>query len=69
MAKHRFKAGQRVRLKPFEVNPEEFGTVDGYEGNGMYLVTVDKKYRPLEDRDGLREVEESQMEYANASTL
>jgi hypothetical protein len=58
----KFFNDQRVRLIPFGENPEEFGIVDCYEGNGMYLVTLEKKYWNKEDRDGLREVDERQIE-------
>lgn len=55
-----FPDGTRVRLLPFEDEPEQFGTVLGEPENGMYVVQIDP---PLEDGDdGLREVSEDQME-------
>lgn len=56
-SKNILKEGQRVKLLANEEEgwEEEFGTVDEYEGNGLYCVTVDKKYRTKGD-DGLREV-------------
>jgi hypothetical protein len=57
----KFKAGQRVKLLPFEDQPEQMGTIDEYEGNGLYCVTIDPKYRSKGD-DGLREVDEEQLE-------
>jgi hypothetical protein len=59
----KFKKGQRVRLKadPVEGFPEEVGTVDGPDGNGTYVVTVDSQYRIGKFDDGLREVTPDQM--------
>jgi hypothetical protein len=57
----KFKPGQRVKLLPFEDQPEEMAVVDEYEGNGLYCVTLEKKYRGKGD-DGLRECDEDQME-------
>lgn len=63
MPNFKFKHGQRVRLKPTKEWPhEEYGRVDGYDGNGCYVVTVDRKYRVGFRDDGLREVATDQLE-------
>jgi hypothetical protein len=61
----KFTTGQRVRLVPFEGNPEEFGKVLSVEfcsWGVSYIVRLDRQYRErgLED-DGLREVTEGQL--------
>lgn len=61
MNKPKFTPGQRVKLLPFEDQPEEIGTVDDYEGNNLYCVTVDEEFRSEGD-DGYREVDEDQLE-------
>lgn len=57
----KFLAGDRVKLLPFEDQPEELGVVIEYEGNNLYCVTVDRRFR-LECDDGLREVDGDQLE-------
>jgi hypothetical protein len=62
---NKFFPGDRVKLKADldEEFPEEIGTVEESSGNGCYVVFVDDVYREGdEDDDGMREVEESQME-------
>lgn len=59
----KFQDNQYVRLKPFEDQPEEYGIVDGYEGNNLYVVTIDKRFRGPGD-DGIREVDQEQLEAA-----
>ncbi len=52
----KFKNGQKVKLKPFEGNPEEVGQILEYDfDSGLYTVRVSKKTRVSGD-DGLREV-------------
>lgn len=51
-----FWKGDRVILRAMEDNPRETGTVVAYEGDGLYLVEVDNKYKGPDDPDGLREV-------------
>jgi hypothetical protein len=38
-------AAKRGKLLAFEDQPEEVGTVDAYEGNYLYIVTVDQAHR------------------------
>lgn len=52
-----FEVGQRVRLIPFEGNPEEHGVIIGEEVNGAWMVEVD---HPVGE-DGLVEVPTAQM--------
>lgn len=60
----RFNVDQRVRLMPDEAEGwgEEFGTIEEYEGVGLYLVRVDDKYRVDAADDGLREVNDDNLE-------
>jgi hypothetical protein len=55
--------GDRVRLLPFEEEPEELGTVVGGLVNGNYTVRVDDEYRHHDDAydDGLRDVPAEQL--------
>jgi hypothetical protein len=57
----KFQYNQKVRLPAFEDQPEETGTVEEYEGNGMYIVIVSPRRDTCED-DGIREVHEENME-------
>lgn len=57
----RFREGQRVRLKPFEDQPEEFGEVLSNYDRTWYVVAVDEEGLDMHD-DGLREVPEDQLE-------
>lgn len=50
-----FKTGQRVRLKPVDDFPEEFGVIVEAVDETSYLVEVDKKYRTNKADDGLRD--------------
>lgn len=72
---NKFFPGDRVKLKachfvlpgdetePDEEFPEEIGTVEECSGNECYVVFVDDEYREGDENDdGMREVEESQME-------
>lgn len=61
----KFKEGQRVRLLPFEIEPEQFGTVLGIEGTDVILVEIDKQYRDNLWDDGFREVPVEQVEEIN----
>lgn len=72
MAK-KFKEGQRVRLKPFEDNPEQSGVVwNGKVTNGTIIVRIDREQRDnarltkdgFRD-DGFREVALDQVEVSN----
>lgn len=56
--KQKFRRGQTVRLPamPDAGVEEEFGTIEEYEGRGMYIVTVDKKVDRYDDQ--IREVHE-----------
>lgn len=56
--------GTRVRLlrNPAEGWEEESGEVEGYEGDGTYVVRLDEEYLTNCFDDGLREVHESVLE-------
>lgn len=56
--KIKFKKGDRVELPANEEEgwEKEIGIVDGSSGKDVYIVTIDREYRPDYDRDGLREV-------------
>lgn len=62
--KRTFKEGQRVVLKanPKEGWKREEGVIDGPSGPGVWMVTVDRKYRLGQDDDGIREVTADQIE-------
>ena len=57
-----YKQGDRVRLLPFEEEPEQIATVLGPPENGMYIVRLDKEYLADSLDDGLRELDAEQME-------
>lgn len=61
--KPRFKDGDRVRIKANleEGWEEQLATVDGCNGKGVYIVTIDKPW-DQDDHDGLREVYEDDLE-------
>jgi hypothetical protein len=61
MSKQSFKVGERVKLLPFEEQPEETGKVLESEGMGLYIVQIDTQFRDVGD-DGLREVNEDQLQ-------
>lgn len=61
--------GQRVRLKPFEGEPEQVGTVVAVEEilkpfgtDSFRLVQVDEIFRSGDNDDGIREVPLDQIE-------
>lgn len=58
-----FPEGTRVVLhQESDAGPDdEAGTVEAFEGNGMYLVRIDEEMREAGDADGLREVSEDEM--------
>lgn len=58
----KYKEGDRVRLLPWEDQPEEVGTVCGDPVNEMYIVALDEEYIKEKGDDGLRELSEDQME-------
>lgn len=61
----KFKEGQNVGLIATTApsQPYQRGVVEGYEGDGMYVVRLWTVYRSdPEEYDGLREVHEDQME-------
>lgn len=59
----KFHDNQRVGLKANAAEgwDAECGTVLGYQGNELYTVEVDEKYRSERGDDGIREVTEDQM--------
>lgn len=59
----KFRSSERVVLGavPAEEMPAQEGTVLEAEGNRMYLVSLDRKYRDGSTDDGLREVHEDQL--------
>jgi hypothetical protein len=56
--------GHRVRLKPFEDNPEEFGTFQGDSGGDTGIVLLEEEFILDIMDDGVREVPYEQMEPA-----
>ena len=71
MKKMKFHKGQKVRLIPFEEEPEQFGKIEdiatkskGPKEYSIYTIILDKKYCQDKSDDGLREVSEDQLEVA-----
>jgi hypothetical protein len=56
--------GEKVKLLPFEDEPEEYGELLSVEGSTA-VVCLEEKYREDKFDDGLREVEFDQLEEIN----
>lgn len=55
--RRKFREGDRVRLLPFEDQPEEYGEVCGDEEDEVVIVQLDDEYFTYGSKDdGLREM-------------